>query len=113
MPSKKAEGADSSPPCEILTSLRVRVEEERDRASLPILCLALVLPPPCFWSKRQRKIMSKALLCKSVFLSEMGGDKIPSSSPLKNFLAAHGYLKVNHSPASQPLKQNRNEKACV
>lgn len=43
----------------------------------------------------------------------MGGDKIPSSSPLKNFLAACGYLKVNHSPASQPLKQNQNEKACV
>lgn len=31
MPSKKAEGADSSPPREILTSLRVRVEEEGRR----------------------------------------------------------------------------------
>lgn len=90
-----------------------RVEKERDRALLPILHTAYSSSIPCFWNKQQRDIKSKALLCKSGFLLEIGGDKIPSSSPLKNFLGAHGYLKVNHSPASQPLKQNQNKKACV
>jgi len=44
---------------------------------------------------------------------EIGGDKTLSSSPLKNFLSARGYLEVNHSTTSQLLKQYQNKKACV
>lgn len=56
--------------------------------------------------------MSKALLHRFfVFLLEMGSDKIPFLSSLQNFLAARGYLKVNHNTASHPLKQSQNEKA--
>lgn len=91
-----------------------RVEEERDRVLLPIPCVVLVLPHPCFWSKQQRKTGSKALLyIFFVFLLEMGSNKTPFLSSLQNFLAAHDYLKVNHNAAGHPLKQSQNEKACM
>lgn len=54
------------------SSFRVE-EKERDRTVLPVLHTALALPHPCFWSKQQREMRSKSLLCKSVFLLEIRG----------------------------------------